>query len=119
MTGLQKYFVKGKGSVAVLSEKAAVLPADRQSSALDIDSLLLDRCQRSQLQGTHLDGSEESNSYMKAFTSRSPGSALIWTIRDQKVISVLTLSSDYEWQWWVLVLILENKLFLQLKERSS
>lgn len=63
MTGLQKYFVK-EGSVAVLSEKAAVLPGDRESSALGVDTLLLDRCQRS-LQGTHLDESEESNSYME------------------------------------------------------
>lgn len=44
VTGLQKYFVTGKVSVALLSEKAAVLPVDRQSSALDIDSLLFDRC---------------------------------------------------------------------------
>lgn len=95
MTGLQKYFVKGKGSVAALLEKAVVLPGDRESSALGIDtSLVLDRCQRSQLRGTHLDGSEESNCPMEAFTSRSSGLALIWTIRDQKVISVLTLSGD-------------------------
>lgn len=94
VTGLQKCFVKEKRSVAALSEKAAVLPGDRESRALGLSTLFLDRCQRSGLQGAHLDGSEESNWYMEGFTSRSPGSALIWTIRDQKVISILTLSGD-------------------------
>lgn len=28
VTGLQKHFVKGKGTLAALSEKAAVLPGD-------------------------------------------------------------------------------------------
>lgn len=120
MTGLQKYFVKGKGSVAALLLKAAVLPGDRGSSALGIDtSFLLGRCQRSWWQGTHLDRSEESNWHMEAFISRSPGLALIWTIRDQKVISVLTLSSDI---WMVVVDVSsssENKFFLELQESSS
>lgn len=94
VTGLQKHFVKGKGTLAALLEKQQFYQGtERCALVIDI-SLLLGRCQKSRLQGAHLEGSGKSNWNMEASTSGSSGLALIWAIRDQKAVHILTLSSD-------------------------
>lgn len=121
VTGLQKCFVKGKrvcGCTFRKKKQQFYLGIEKAELWVSVLYSLTD-ARDQDCREAHSDGSEESNWYMEGFTLRSPGSALIWTIRDQKVISILTLSSDLWMGVGVSDLTLENKPSLELQERSS